>query len=204
MKNDPILYLTIFFSFFFALNPAYAQNALNETEIEKYLSTLPKLRTLNAIEPEETDSTRLAEGQTQNDELVSHTPISDNLERMRNHSTFDSFSEIVIEAGFDNPAQWAAVGDKIMLAYNAYFLTNPADSNAPSLEEMKQDLSEQQKSVSANQFITPEQKKLLLNKIENSMAMLNDPNYIANENISIIRPFIGRLNSYLRNTNDTY
>lgn len=204
MKKDLILYLTIFFSYFFVLNTAIAQNVLNETEIEKYLATLAKLQTLNVIEPEDDDSTGFADGQSQNDELVSYTPISDNLERMRNHSTFDSFSEIVIKAGFENPSQWAEVGDKIMLAYNAYFLTNPVDSNAPTLEEMKQDLSEQQKSVNANQFITPEHKKLLLNKIENSMAMLNDPNYIANENISIIRPFIGRLNSYLRNTNDTY
>lgn len=194
----------IFFLCFFILIPANAQNALKEKDIESYISTLPKLQLLYERSQPENNTSNQSQVQPQDNDLTSRTPITDNLERMRNHPTFDNFSNIVKEAGFANPAHWAATGDKIMLAYSAYFINNPINEDAPTLDELKLELSEQLKKAEGNRFITAEHKELLVNKIQNSMAMLSDPNYIASENISTIGPFIARLNSYLRNTNDTY
>ncbi len=192
--------ITIFFIFI----PANAQITLSDADIEKYLSTLPKLQTLIASPDPEDNPMESRDLSSQNENLTSRTPISDNLERMKNHPTYDMFSRIVNDAGFETPADWAAVGDEIMMAYSAYLIKNPVDNNAPTLDEMKKDLAEQLSKVEGNQFITLENKELLINKIENSIAMLNDPTYITNKNIPIIRPYIGRLTSYLRNTNDTY
>lgn len=192
--------ITIFFIFI----PANAQITLSDADIEKYLSTLPKLQTLIASPDPEDNPMESRDLNSQNENLTSRTPISDNLERMKNHPTYDMFSRIVNDAGFETPADWAAIGDEIMMAYSAYLIKNPVDNNAPTLDEMKKDLAEQLSKVEGNQFITLENKELLINKIENSIAMLNDPTYITNKNIPIIRPYIGRLTSYLRNTNDTY
>lgn len=192
--------ITIFFIFI----PANAQITLSDADIEKYLSTLPKLQTLSASPDPENSPMERRSLNSQNENLTSRTPISDNLERMQNHPTYDVFSRIIKDAGFETPADWAAVGDEIMMAYSAYLIKNPVDNDAPTLADMKNDLAEQLAKVEGNQFITQEHKELLINKIENSIAMLNDPTYIANENISIISPYIKRLTSYLRNTNDTY
>ncbi len=178
--------------------------SLDKAQVEQYLSTLPKIRVLKDDDDSSEESNALTQGDYEDDYMTSRTPISDNLERMKDHSTFEDFTRIIKNEGFETPQAWASVGDEIMLAYSAYYISNPIDKDAPSLEEMKQELSEQQEKIEKNQFIMRDQKELLLNKIENSMALLNDPNYIDNPNISIIRPFIGRLNSYLRNTDDTY
>lgn len=204
MKKIKASIVIIFFSLFFIFSHAYAQDTLIKSDIERYLATLPRLQSLNEATPLDNDSPAPSDIQNQESSLTSQTPITDNLRRMRNHPSFDKFTTIVQEAGFEDPTEWALVGDQIMTAYSAYLITNPIDNDAPTLDKMKQDLKGLLKKVEGNQFITPENKELLLNKIKNSMAMLNDPNYIANENISTIRPYIGRLTSYLRNTNDPY
>ncbi len=201
MKIVKLIITITFFSIFF---PANSQTTLRDTDIEKYLSTLPKIQSLITSSDPENIQPQRSDLNFQSENLTSRTPISDNLERMQNHPTYGFFSKIVKDAGFENPTHWAAIGDEIMMAYGAYLINNPPNSNAPTLEDMKRDLAEQLVKVEKNQFITTEHKELLLNKIQNSIVMLNDPTYIANENISIIRPYIGRLTSYLRNTNDTY
>jgi hypothetical protein len=99
-----------------------------------------------------------------------------------------------------NPKEWASTGDKIMMAYSAYQMKNYDRETAPTIGEIKQNMSEDLIKIKINKFISPKQKQVLINKIENSMALLSDPNYIDNENISIISPFIGRLNSLFKET----
>jgi len=50
-------------------------------------------------------------------------------------------------------------------------------------------------SIKNNKFISQEQKQTLINKIEKSIEMIDDPNYNDDENISIISPYIKQLNS---------
>jgi len=69
-----------------------------------------------------------------------------------------------------------------------------------SIDEVKKYMSEDLMKIKINKFISSKQKQVLINKIKNSMALLNDPNYIDNENISIISPFIGRLNLLFKET----
>lgn len=197
----------IFFMSFFNFFSVNAQTSLKPTEIERYLASLSQIQAL-MTNYQEAQSTEKKETIIDNtpppSDATSRTPITDNLQRMESHPTYSRFEEIIISIGFKNSKEWADNGDKIMLAYSAYQLKNSNAQNPADLEEIKSNLDEQLSAVKKNQFISNEQKQTLINKIENSMALISDPNYIENENILIIEPFIERLNSLLRITNDTY
>jgi len=189
-----ITFFIIFLNFF----PAHAQDTLDTIKIEQYLSTLPSLERL--------EEKYKASDNGENEEYPSmldspemtRTPITNGLTLLRDHPSYEEFKVIVTNANFSNPEQWASTGDKIMMAYSAYQLKNPENADAPSIDEIKKNMQEDLEKISTNQFISAEQKQTLINKIENSMALLNDPNYIDSENISIISPFVGRLNTLFK------
>ena len=188
-----------FFLIFIPFMTANAENLLKTDHIDQYLTSLKRISVMmerynkdNKTPPEQEVPPLPAV-----DEL-SKTPITDSLIFVRNHPTFSRFENIVTSAGFENIEQWADTGDKIMMAYSAYYLKNPEGNDAKPLAMIIEDLSAQREQIDNNQFISPEQKKTLIQKIENSIAMLNDPNYIDNENIMIISPYIKRLNSLFK------
>lgn len=198
MKKITIKSLITFFIIFLNFFPAHAQNTLDTIKIEQYLSTLPSLERLeekykasdngeNEEYPSMLDSSELT-----------RTPITNGLTLLRDHPSYEEFKVIVANANFSDLEEWASTGDKIMMAYSAYQLKHPETANAPSIDEIKNNMQEDLEKISKNQFISTEQKQSLINKIENSMALLNDPNYIDSENISIISPFIGRLNTLFK------
>tara|TARA_R110002073_G_scaffold204772_2_gene364514 strand:+ start:770 stop:1375 length:606 start_codon:yes stop_codon:yes gene_type:complete len=198
MVKATIKGLIAFSIFFLNILAAQAQNTLDSIKIEQYLSTLPSLARL--------EEKYKAADNSENEEYVSmldspeitRTPISDGLIRLRDHPRYDEFKDIVTDANFSDPEEWASTGDQIMMAYSAYQLKYPESANAPSLAEIKKDMQEDLEKINKNQFISAEQKQTLINKIENSMALLNDPNYIDSENISIISPYIERLNTLFK------
>lgn len=178
---------------FLNFSPALAQSILQKAEIEKYIGILPQISALAQLNDQETQpSTPLL-----TDEF-GRTPISDNLIFLKERPNYNKFTDLIIKAGFLTAEEWANVGDKIMMAYSAYHLKYPSDNSSPTVNEIKSSMQDRSKLVEANQFISNEQKRILLKKIQNSMALLNDPNYINNENISIISPYIERLNSLFK------
>ncbi len=198
MRIMKTLKITFFFIFmiFFAAN---AQNALNTTDIDNYLTSLKNISSMmkrydneNQV-TENTDLTSLPPI----DEL-SKTPITDTLQFVKLHPTYSTMEMIVKSSGFETIEEWANVGDHIMLAYSAYYLKNPQAKDAMSIEEMIKDLNAKDDQIKNNMFISDEQKNFLTEKIENSIAMLKDPNYIDNENIKILSPYIKRLNTLFK------
>ena len=206
MTHKLNLAFLVFFQIFFIFFPATAKTTLKPAEIEQYLTSLNQIQALMAHYNSQTDGTE----ETQLDNMptppdpMSQTPITDNLKRMKSHPTFSTFEEIIINIGFENSKEWAATGDRIMSAYSAHQFKISDAQNPVDIEEVRSDLNEQLSAVKNNQFISNEQKRTLINKIEKSIALITDPNYIENENILIIKPYIERLNSLLRITNDTY
>lgn len=191
----------IFFIFLLFCANANAQNSLKSVDIEKYLTTLPLIEKLirdyNDTKKEsaiDSDTTII------NNSGLSHTPISDSLEIAKMHPTYSDFLKIVKNAGFSSDDEWAKTGDKIMFAYSAYNLQKMGGG----VDEAVSNLAEKLEIVKSNKFISTEQKLILTENIENSMALMNDPNYINNDNIQILKPYIERLESLLRNSNDTY
>ena len=193
MKSSFFIYILTFIYIIFSFITASAQNTLNRPEIEKFISTLPSINALVKVNE--------GEEAIQNSNVpsdITHTPITASLKLLRAQTSFPEFTTILNRAGFSSPEQWANIGDKVMMAFSAYQLKNPPNASAPSIEEIKQDLNSRLNNIKNNQFISNEQKQTLINKIQNSMALISDPNYIDNENISIISPYIDRLNSLLK------
>lgn len=199
MVRSSLRYLITFFMFLLSITQVNAQNTLDDIKIEQYLSTLPLLQRL-----EDTHKTNDSDnGQEDHANILSapettRTPITDSLNLMKDHTGYEDFKTIVTNAKFISPEEWASTGDMIMMAYFAYQLHHPNSANAPSIDEIKMNMQEDLNKISQNQFISAEQKQTLINKLENSMALLNDPNYIDNENISIISPYIRRLDSLFK------
>ena len=191
-----ITFIIISLNFF----SAQAQNILDATKIEQYLSTLPLLAQLQekniAIDNDEKSRNTHTFDKTK----TSSTPITDNLILLEGHPNYEKFTVIVANAKFLNPKEWASTGDKIIMAYSAYQMKNYNGETLLSIDEVKKYMSEDLMKIKINKFISSRQKQVLINKIKNSMALLNDPNYIDNENISIISPFIGRLNLLFKET----
>ncbi|MDG1995868.1 MAG: hypothetical protein P8J14_05195 [Emcibacteraceae bacterium] len=197
-KSIFIIFLTFLLSFSCFL-PANAQNTLNSSQIEQYLSSLVRIKTLIINIENETSSTEKESIILQNSSFeASKTPITDTLKQIKNHSSFKNFETSVLSSGFSSIEQWADVGDKIMMAYSAFQLQKSSDEQSQNLNEIKADLNDQLQKIKNNKFISPNQKTILTEKIQNSIALLNDPNYIDNENIKIISPFIARLNSVFK------
>lgn len=190
-----IIPIMMFFLNFF---PVMAQSTLQNKKIEQYIGVFPQIYALSkTTQPNEMEKETQPPISLQSDKL-SRTPVSDNLTLLKETSTYDEFSKIIMRAGFLSTEEWASTGDKIMMAYSAYHLKYPMNKDTPSIDVIKMDMQDQLKSIETNQFISNEQKQTLINKIQNSMALLNDPNYIDGENISIIRPYIERLNSLFK------
>jgi len=198
MKKISLRASVTFFLFLFNYFPALAQDILNITEIEQYLVTYPQIHKISQEYEASNEEEEIDKPVILDQDEFSRTPISDNLDQLRTHPTFEKFTDIIKKAGFSSPRQWASAGDKIMMAYSAYQIKHPQQETAPSIEEIKKDMDEQRNLIEKNQFISNEQKQSLINKIENSMALLSDPNYIDSENISIISPYIERLNSLFK------
>lgn len=198
MRIIKTIKITFFFIFMIFFN-ANAQNTLNTADIDNYLTSLKNISSMmkkynTEIQTQEnTDLTSLPPL----DEL-SKTPISDTLEYVKSLPTYSNFEMIIKSAGFETTEEWAYIGDKIMLAYSAYYLKNPQDKNAISIDEFINDLNAKSDQIKNNMFISNEQKNFLVEKIENSIAMLKDPNYIDNENIKILSPYIKRLNTLFK------
>lgn len=184
---------------------AHAQNILVKSDIEKYLSTLTPLKNLAKINVGNPEDETEIKDQTEDippplfdPSNISRTPVTDTLEYTKNHPTFAEFSMIIDKAGFSSPDQWADIGDKIMMAYSAYNLKNPPSSEAADLNEVKRDLAKKLEAVRKNQFISKQQKETLIKKLQNSIELINDPNYIDSENISMISLYIEQLNSHFK------
>jgi len=174
---------------------ANAQNALNTTDIDNYLTSLNNISSIIKRYNDENRSKESADLATLPPiDALSKTPITDTLEFVKSHPTYSTLEIIVKSSGFNTTEEWANTGDQIMLAYSAYYLKNPQDKDAMSIEEMIKDLNAKDDQIKNNIFISDEQKNFLTEKIENSIAMLKDPNYIDNENIKILSPYIKRLN----------
>jgi len=189
-----------FFIISFSFHSTQAQNSLDGNKIEQYLSTLPLLAQLEEKYIASDNKEKNQNSSMLDTTTTSYTPVTDTLILLENHPSYESFRVIVTNAKFLNPKEWASTGDKIMMAYSAYQMKNYDRETAPTIGEIKQNMSEDLIKIKINKFISPKQKQVLINKIENSMALLSDPNYIDNENISIISPFIGRLNSLFKET----
>ena len=198
MKIIKTVKMTFFFIFihFFTAN---AQNTLKSADIDNYLTSLKSISSMMERYNKENKPKEDMELKTLPpiDDL-SKTPITDSLVYVKSHPTYSSLEMIVQSSGFQSVEEWANVGDNIMLAYTAFHIKNPAGSDAMPIEEMINDLTVQRDQISKNLFISSEQKNILTEKIENSIAMLNDPNYINNENIKILSPYMKRLNSLFK------
>ena len=186
--------ISVFFLFFLSFPPTFAQNALNEADIENYLETLPLIA---AIVSEEDAQPFIGETSITQTE-ISRTPITDSLELAKHQPTYPKFLEIIENAQFTSPSDWANVGDNIMMAYSAFYLKSQETTDTSNIEAITRDLAEKLANIEKNQFISAAQKQLLIEKIQNSMALISDPNYINSENISIISPYIDRLNSLFK------
>ena len=186
--------ISVFFLFFLSFPPTFAQNALNEADIENYLETLPLIA---AIVSEEDAQPFIGETSITQTE-ISRTPITDSLELAKHQPTYPKFLEIIENAQFASPSHWANVGDNIMMAYSAFYLKSQETTDTSNIEAITRDLAEKLANIEKNQFISAAQKQLLIEKIQNSMALISDPNYINSENISIISPYIDRLNSLFK------
>lgn len=199
MRNLTYIIFLTFFLFFSHFMPTNAQNSLESRQIEQYLTSLVKIKTLiNSAENEIRTTTEEVIPSSNNYDASSRTPITDTLVQIKKHHTFKRFENDVITSGFITIEQWATVGDKIMMAYSAYHLKNPPPGQNKNVVDIEKDLSDDLKKIENNKFISPEHKKLLTEKIQNSIALLNDPNYIDHENIKIISPYIERLNSLFK------
>jgi hypothetical protein len=187
------IHLLIFFYSFLSFSSASAQNSLNNLEIEHFINTLPAINAL--VNEFESDNEQQINNLPTD---FSRTPITDSLNVVRTPQTLAEFTSIINRSGFSSAELWAQAGDKIIMAYSAYHLKYPQNASAPNPEEIKLDLTSQLTNIKRNQFISNEQKQTLINKIQNSIALLSDPNYIDSENISIISPYIDRLNSLLK------
>lgn len=190
------LYIFLFFLNFFSLN---AQIPLKTYKINQYISTISQLDTMmteykndNPDEKNEEETTSLILNS------ASLTPITDGLMEAKTHPTYAKFNDIITEADFSSAGEWASTGDMIMTSYSAYHLKKAIDEGRASLEEMKKEMIADRDNITKNQFISLKQKELLLNKIQNSVALISDPNYIDNENLSIISPYIERLDSLFK------
>lgn len=200
MKNKINILYCSFFLFFFIFSNVSAQNGLNNTVIENYIATIPELRELERASQIAKPESNEEADQTppkKNTEL-SRTPVSDSLEYLQTQPFYEDFVHIINKYNFPNPKDWASTGDMIMMSYSAYHLKNPPNGNAPSIEALIKDLNDQKIKIEKNPYISMQQKQTLLNKLKNSIAMLNDPNYIENNNISVISPYIERLNSLFK------
>jgi hypothetical protein len=78
-----------------------------------------------------------------------------------------------------------------MNAHAAYYRKR----NYPDTSQLIIDLEQKLSDIKSNQFISSEQKNVLINKLEKSIELINDPNYNGEEYISMISPYIERLNS---------
>ena len=198
MRIIKSLKITFFFIFmiFFTAN---AQNALNTNDIDNYLTSLKNISSMMKRYNSENQAKENADltSLPPVDEL-SKTPITDTLEFVKSHHTYSTLEMIVKSSGFKTTEEWANTGDQIMLAYSAYYLKKPQDKEALSIDEMINDLNAKGNQIKNNMFISNDQKNFLMEKIENSIAMLKDPNYIDNENIKILSPYIKRLNTLFK------
>ena len=200
MKNKNILVIMSLILFLFNHSIALAQDQLTNVEIERYLSSITSLQLLDTqIEAESENDDQVVESQFfEETGTMSLTPITDSLSKITTHPTYDRFTEIIKRTGFSSPQQWASAGDRIMIAYSAYQLKNPPQNNGANMGAITDEMQASLERIEKNQFISSEQKQILKNKIKNSMALMSDPNYIENENIPIISPYIARLNSLFK------
>ncbi len=198
LKINPMILSFMVGLFFVNFITAHAQSTLNRVDVEKYLETLPLLRVLSEkYEAEKTLQADQQETILEEPSIISRTPITDSLEITKDHSTFPEFIDIIKKAGFSSPQQWANAGDQIMLSYSAYRLKNTVlntHDGAANITDIKKDMAEKLDVIKKNKFIDKGQQEVLIKKIENFMELINDPNYIDNENITIITPYIDRLN----------
>jgi hypothetical protein len=195
IKTVKMTFFCIFMHFF----TANAQNTLKSNDIDNYLTSLKSISSMMERYNKENkpkEDTELETLPTIGD--LSKTPITDSLAYVKSHPTYSSLEMIVQSSGFQSVEEWANVGDNIISAYTAFYLKYSAGSDAKSIEETINDLTAQRDQISKNLFISSEQKNILTEKIENSIAMLNDPNYINNENIKILSPYMKRLNSLFK------
>lgn len=196
MKGTLNILKISFFFVFLNFFPANAQKTLESDEIEQYLRSLTTIkRSFETLESQnQTDEEESIPVVSQYDD-TSLTPISDNLDTLRNHPTYPDFIDAVKKHGFSSAAEWADVGDRVMNAVAGYYLNNPPPGVDKTIADLIEDMNNQKELIANNKYISSKQKQTLLEKIENRVALLNDPNYINNENIKIIRPYIKRLNS---------
>ncbi len=198
MKSTQTALSSTFFFIFLLFSPALAQNLLQKSEIDQYINSVRELNQLRPAQPEINNSKTQLVPRSGDQQNISMTPITDNLEFLRTQPNYEAFKSTIRKYGFSTPENWANVGDKVMMAYSAYHLKNDVTKGAPSVSEILTDMQEQQTNIKNNPYITQEQKLGLLNKIQNSMALLRDPNYINSENISVIGPYIERLDSLFK------
>ncbi|HPF46028.1 MAG: hypothetical protein KDF58_09975 [Alphaproteobacteria bacterium] len=204
MKKQPLQKILILALFFLNISPSFAQDILNRDEIEKYLKAMPQIRQLAETYEKNIDDEQKISPELDETSSVSMTPLTDSLDEIKSLPTYEDFLKIIKNIGFNSPEEWASVGDRMMMAYSAFQLKNPPNQSSPDLSKLKETLADDLENLKKNQFISSEQKQFLVNKLQKSIAMLNDPNYINSPNIPVIAPYVERLSSLLRNTNDSY
>ena len=172
--------------------PVLAQNKLNEAEIEHFINSLPQIYQLLMQSDSNSQALPNAKYDTEQSNIEeSFMPMTDMLNNAKLQPSFTQFKLIVHNGGFSSPDNWAKTGDDIMNAHAAYYRKR----NYPDTSQLIIDLEQKLSDIKSNQFISSEQKNVLINKLEKSIELINDPNYNGEEYISMISPYIERLNS---------
>lgn len=161
MKNIISLILSILL-FSIAYGTVYAADTLSGNDIQHFIDAFRPVQELEG-KYDFNDEEEPAEDINPED----FTPMTYVLELMKNHESYDEFTEIILSAGFSSPQQWAEVGDRVMNAYTAIRIIE--EMTPKKIQKMLKSIEE----VKKNEYLSPEIKKQLLESLT-QMVTISD------------------------------
>jgi hypothetical protein len=98
---------------------------------------------------------------------------------------YDEFETAIEKQGFDDIEEWAAVANRVTMAFMAISLEAQG-------AQMKAQLDQARKQLEANTSMPPEQKKMMLQQMEASAGMMTGLN-VSEADKAAVRPRLGEL-----------
>lgn len=173
---------------------AYADTPLSEDNIQHFMNAMKPLQELGKkYDFDENDDDEDNEDNENKDEMTMtgasdiFSPMSESLEKVKNHEAFKEFESIILEAGFDDVSQWANVGDRVMRAYMSLKMLE--NMTPEKIQELKTSIRE----IEQNEYLSPKIKKQLVASLNQTITIYSQPPLDDKADHNIVKPYLARL-----------
>lgn len=163
--------------------PAHAATPLSGNDIQHFMNAMKPLQKLGT----KYDFAEDENLPDKNGDFADFSPMSQSLEAVKDHESYEEFKTIILKAGFSSPQQWANVGDRVIRAYTSLRIIE--EMTPQRIAEILKDIEE----VEKNQYLSPEIKKQILESLTRTMTLKDNISEATKADQESLKPYLAKL-----------